>query len=137
LVELACGSFFFTLFAVLAVQMGISLFGAFYNDQACRDAARAAAQGQNITQATQQAQTVLKTHRVIGGYISSPSLQIPIVYNDFGGNPPVATSPYVQLTTKTTMTMPFGPLAFFNAGTLQDGKMVFTQTYTFPIVRTQ
>lgn len=136
LIELSCGSFFFTLFAVLAMHMCVSMYGAFFNDQACRDAARAAAQGENITQATRQAQAVLKSHQINNGYLSSPVLKLPIVYNDFGGSPPPQTSPYVQLTTSTTVTPPFQAMTFFNAGLLQDGKIVFTQTYTFPIVRT-
>jgi hypothetical protein len=63
-------------------------------------------------------------------------LVIPIVYQDFGGTPPNAqTSPYVQVTTTTTSTLPFLPLNFLTSQFTQDQSMTFSQTYTFPIVR--
>jgi hypothetical protein len=40
------------------------------------------------------------------------------------------------VTTTTVAVLPFRPLSFMGSGTtLQDGKIPFTQTYTFPIVR--
>jgi hypothetical protein len=120
----------------MAVHVGVMIFGAFLNDRACRDAARAAAQGKTITQATQLAQAVLVAHKQTNSFLTSPSLQTPIVYQDFGGNPPnPQTSPYVQVTTLTTANLPFLPINFLSNAFTQDKQMTFKQTYTFPIVR--
>jgi hypothetical protein len=135
-IELTACAFLFTFFAILAVHVGVMIFGAFLNDRACRDAARAAAQGKTIAQATQLAKAVLVSHRQTNSFLTSPNLQIPIVYQDFGGNPPnPQTSPYVQVTTTTTSTLPFKALNFQGDVFTQDQTLTFSQTYTFPIVR--
>jgi hypothetical protein len=136
ILELTACTFLFTFFAVLAVHVGVMIFGAFLNDAACRDAARAAAQGKTITQATQLAQAVLVSHKQTNSFLTSPILLTPIVYQDFGGNPPnPQTSPYVQVTTTTTANLPFGALNFQGLIFTQDKQLTFSQTYTFPIVR--
>jgi hypothetical protein len=134
--ELTACAFLFTFFAILAVHVGITIFGAFLNDRACRDAARAAAQGKTPPQATLLAKAVLVSHKQSNSFLTSPTLVIPIVYQDFGGTPPnPQTSPYVQVTTTTTSTLPFLPLNFLTSQFTQDQSMTFSQTYTFPIVR--
>jgi Flp pilus assembly protein TadG len=134
--ELTASAFLFTFFAIMAVHVGVMIFGAFLNDRACRDAARAAAQGKTIGQATQLAQAVLVAHKQTNSFLTSPSLQTPIVYQDFGGNPPnPQTSPYVQVTTSTTANLPFLPINFLSGVFTQDKQLTFKQTYTFPIVR--
>jgi len=136
ILELTGCAFMFTFFAVMAVQVGTLIFGAFLNDTACRDAARAAAQGKNLAQATLMAQAVLVSHKQTNSFLNSPSLQMPIVYQDFGGNPPnPQTSPYVQVTTATKATLPFALLNFLTTTFTQDKTCTFRQTYTFPIVR--
>jgi len=135
-VELSCAAFFLTIFAIVAVHVGLIIFGAFLNDRACRDAARSAAQGSSQTQATSLAQTVLVSHKqTLGNYIASPVLTTPIVYNDYGGSPPTALSPYVQITTTTAVHLPIPFLNFFSAVFTEDKGLTFTATYTFPIVR--
>ena len=138
LVEFSAFAFLFFVFAILSVHISVALYGAFFNDRACRDAARAAAQGQNAAQATKLALSVLKAHNSAGTFLQNPVLSTPIVYQDFGGTYPAATSPYVQVTTSTIATLPFRPLSFLAKGTvLQDGQLKFVQTYTFPIIRVQ
>jgi hypothetical protein len=134
--ELTACTFLFTFFAIMAVHVGVMIFGAFVNDRACRDAARAAAQGKTPAQATQLASAVLVSHQQLNSFLTSPALQTPIVYQDFGGSPPnPQTSPYVQVTTTTTATLPFMPINFITAVFNNDKTAVFSQTYTFPIVR--
>jgi len=136
ILELTACTFLFTFFAIMAVHVGVMIFGAFVNDRACRDAARAAAQGKTLAQATQLASAVLVAHQQANSFLTSPALQTPIVYQDFGGTPPNAqTSPYVQVTTTTTATLPFIPINFLTAVFNNDKTAVFSQTYTFPIVR--
>jgi Flp pilus assembly protein TadG len=132
IVELTAALFLMTFFVILAIHIGIIIYGAFLNDAACRDAARAAAQAKTQVIATQQAQAVLVSHKQNNGYLSSPVLVVPIVYQ--GNSPNAQTSPYVQVTTTTTVNLPFPAMNFltqvFNAGQ----NYTFSQTYTFPIV---
>lgn len=142
LVEFSAFSFLFFVFAILAIHISVALYGAYFNNRACRDAARAAAQAENTTpgagviQATKLAASVLKAHSTAGTFLQTPTLSAPIVYQDYGGSYTPLTPPYVQVTTSTVATLPFRPLSFLAAGTvLQDGHLTFTKTYTFPIVR--
>jgi len=136
-VELTVGTFIISIFAIIAVHAGLMIFGAFMNDTACRDAARAAAQGNTLTQATTLAQTILISHKQnVTTFISSPVLQTPIIYQDFGGSPPnTQTSPYVQLTTKTTVSLPIKAFSFLSDLFTSDKNLTFTATYEFPIVK--
>lgn len=133
-VELSCGSLLVSVFVVVALHLGVAIFGAFINDRACRDACRNAAQGETPAEAGQLVNVMLSAYQATG-FVSNPTLSAPIVYQDFGGSPPAQTSPYVQVTTSTLVTMPLQAFAFFSSGILQDGKLAFTKTYTFPIVR--
>ncbi|MBL0185755.1 MAG: hypothetical protein IPP97_08495 [Candidatus Obscuribacter sp.] len=134
LVELSCGSLLVMLFVLVSIHLGPAIFAAYANDHACRDACRNASQARDAAEAQKLVQVILKDYQS-QGFLSSPTVSSPIVYQDFGGTPPAQTSPYVKVTTSTTMTMPFGVLSFFNSGPLQDGKVSFTKSYTFPIVR--
>jgi hypothetical protein len=137
-IELTACSFLFTFFAIMAVHVGVMIFGAFLNDRACRDAARAAAQGKTVAQATQLAQAVLVSHKQLNSFLTSPTLKTPIVYQDFGGSPPnPQTTPYVRVTTTTTSTLPFKAINFQSGIFTEDQQLTFSQTYTFPIVRIQ
>jgi Flp pilus assembly protein TadG len=136
IVEFASSLFLFTFFVILSVHIGVIIYGAFLNDAACRDATRAAAQGKTIAQATQLAQTILRSHRQSNSFLTSPVMQTPIVYQDFGGAPPNAqTSPYVQITTTTQVNLPFPAINFLTNLFTADQRLRFRQTYTFPIVR--
>ncbi|NJL72529.1 MAG: hypothetical protein HC888_13660 [Candidatus Competibacteraceae bacterium] len=119
---------------LLSLHLGIIIFGAYLNDRVCRDACRNAAQGKDIGESTKLANAVVKGYSS-SSFLEAPQIVGPLVYQDFAGSPPSQTSPYVSVTTTTGAVMPFGVLSFFNAGVLQDGKLTFRKTYTFPIVR--
>jgi Flp pilus assembly protein TadG len=135
-IELTVGSFFLSIFAIIAFHVGLLIFGAFMNDTACRDAARAAAQGNSQAKATTLAQAILISHKQTNSYLGSPALQTPIVYQDYNGSPPnTQTSPYIQLTTKTQVTLPIRFFSFLSQMFTSDQNLTFTATYTFPIVK--
>ena len=137
LLELSCSCFLMLVFTILTADIGVLIYGAEFNDRACRDAARAAAQGQDAVQSTQLIKAILKAHQGDGNYIIAPTLQR-LVYNDYGGSPPPQVAPFVTVTTSTVARAPFAPLAFFQGPVfLQNGSFSFSQTYTFPIVRTK
>jgi len=124
-------------FTILTADIGVLIYGAEFNDRACRDAARAAAQGQDAQQSTQLIKAILKAHQGDGSYITAPTLQ-GLVYNDYGGNPPPQVAPFVTVTTLTVAKAPFAPLMFFQGPVfLQNGSFTFSQSYTFPIVKTK
>jgi hypothetical protein len=133
--EIAATSFLAVLFVLLGVDICLLLFGCYINDAACRDAARAAAQASDSAKGNAYAVAAVKARVTDGNFISQPTLvQGGFVYQDFGGQPPVNDTPYVTATTKVTVTLPV-PIAFFSATFIN--KMDFTQTYTFPLVRTK
>ena len=135
-IELAVSVVFFTVFAFLTADLGYVLYGAYFNDRACRNAARAAAQTSNLGDANRKVNAVLRSHRGNPALMSGPSLQRPITYQDFGGTPPPQTSPFVTVTTTTGINLPLAPITFMGGATFgQSGRVGFTQSYTFPIVR--
>lgn len=137
LLELSCSCFIMLVFTILSADLGVLIYGAEFNDRACRDAARAAAQGQDAQQSTRLIRAILKAHQGDGNYITAPTLQH-LVYNDYNGNPPPQTAPFVSVTTSTIAKAPFAPLMFFQGPVfLENGSFKFSQTYTFPIVKTK
>lgn len=132
--EMASAVFLLLIFTLLSLHISLLMYGASINDRACRDAARAAAQGQSPTEATQLASTILESHDPFGSYIGAPRIRGPVVYQDFGGSPPDQQSPFVRVTTETKVNMPFALLRVCGE-TLRDGNVSFVQSYTFPIVR--
>lgn len=135
LIELACGASLMLVFSLLCADIGMVVFGVDINDRACRDAARAAALGGSTSESVALASAALKAHAADGYYFTSPQLVLPISYNDYGGNPPAQTSPYVQITTSTIARVPFAPVDFFGAQFLKNGTISFKQTYTFPLLK--
>jgi len=106
-------------------------------DLSCRDAARAAAQASDSASSLKLAQTAVKAHQTDGYFISQPTVSAnSFVYQDFAGNPPANTSPYVSVTTTSNVRLP-APVMFWGVASGTDGTTVFTRTYTFPIVKTQ
>jgi hypothetical protein len=134
LAEVAVGSLFLSVFAALSCYAALLLLGISVNDRACRDAARAAAQGQSAAASTKLATAILKAHSSRASFLGSPILSN-LIYNNYSDN---QTSPIVQVTTTLTATVPFKPISFFSdaAFMAHDQQLVFSQTYTFPIVKT-
>lgn len=130
-VELAASTAFFAVFAVLGATLALIMYGGYINDRACRDAARAAAQGQTITEASKLADTILVSHKPSVSYIDGPRLKGSLVYEDYAGSPPAMVSPYVKLSTETKVVLPIDIFKFVLPG----NTLIWRQTYTFPIVR--
>lgn len=133
-IELAAGTFLLMIFTLIAVHLTVMVYGAFINDRACRDAARAAAQGQSPSEAFKLASCILTTHNPVGTFVEAPQLKGPIQYEDYGGTPPAGRSPFVHVSTQTKVHAPFALLSVCGE-TFNDGTVAFTQSYTFPIVR--
>jgi hypothetical protein len=134
-IPIAC--MMFLVFSFVSADMGYVLYGADFNDRACRDAARGAAQTTNLADAINKVNAVLKSHQGNSMLMTGPSLYGPVVYQDFAGAPPPQTSPFVTVTTTTKINLPFAPISFMYGGPIfgQAGNMSFTQSYTFPIVK--
>jgi Flp pilus assembly protein TadG len=132
LIELTAIVFFLLVFTLIAIHAGLLVFGISQNDRACRDAARAAAQGKDQATATQLATVALKAHASPTTFFTSPAL-VKIVY-DLTSSP--TKSPTVQATTTTTANLPVGAFVFFGQSAVKNGRLVFTQAYTFPVVKT-
>src|SRR5277367_6292573 len=60
--------------AVFCANLGMVSLASSINDSACRDAARAAAQGGNSANALQLAQAAIKAHATDGYFISQPTI---------------------------------------------------------------
>lgn len=130
--ELAAGASVVIAVVALSLNTCFAMMSYGINDRACRDAARAAAQGGNQQEALQLANAVIKSYNNNNG-ILSPIVVNQISYNDFGGNPPAEQSPFVTVTTSSTAKIP-APIELF-------GQVVFGSTlpvkkqYSFPIVK--
>ena len=134
-VEMACSSVFLVIFAIFGVYLAILVTCAQINDTACRDAARAAAEPQDATQANGAATTILSSFGTNSTFMTPPTLQT-LVYQDFAGSPPADTSPFVSVTTVSDAKLPFAPMQLFG-GQYGSEQFTFRQTYTFPIVNTK
>jgi Flp pilus assembly protein TadG len=132
--ELAASAFMLLIFSILAAHLSLMVYGAYINDRACRDAARAAAQGSSQPEAEKMANVILTTHHALGSYVEAPSVKGHVQYQDYNGSPPAGHSPFVHVVTETKVHSPFKLLTVCGE-TFQDGAVVFTQSYTFPVVR--
>ena len=119
-------------FSVLALDAGGAIMAFGMTDRACRDAARAAAQGSSPSEARQLANAIIRTYATSSGVLSSPRIDN-VTYTDFGGHPPEGSSPFVTVTTSANARV-LAPLSFFGADVLS-GSFPMRKTYTFPIVK--
>jgi Flp pilus assembly protein TadG len=132
--EMAIASIFLVIFGLLGADIGYSLYGADFNDRACRDAARAAAQCNNSNSATNKVNAILQAHQCNGAFISGPVLDN-FVYEDYSVDvQPANSSPFVTVTTHTRINMPFC-IGFQGVSYVSKGSgYTFTQSYTFPLL---
>lgn len=119
-------------FAITALDFGGAMMAFGITDRACRDAARAAAQGSSSTEAKRLATAVIKSYANTSGVLSSPQVDT-VTFNDFGGHPPDGVSPFVTVTTSARATV-LAPLNLFGHDLLS-GNFPMRKTYTFPIVK--
>ncbi len=131
--EVAASSFLIILLAVFTADISLIIFAVSVNDKACRDVVRAAAQQSTAAKAMIFAHASVKNHQTDGIFISPITLTA-LNYNDYGGNPPTGTTPFVQCTTMVNVTLP-APLYF--CGASLTNHFQFSQIYTSPIIKTK
>ena len=131
-IELGAAALIMIGIVAFGLNVCMAMIGYTLNDRACRDAARSAAQGENLPEALQRANRILTTYRK-----SSPFFRLAdratVSYTDFGGTPPAGVSPFVTVTTTASSDMPC-PINLFGNNVF-GSSMQFRKSYTFPIVR--
>lgn len=130
--EVALGTIIMTAMSIFSLDVGTVIYAYSNTDRACRDAARAAAQGTSAVEAMNLARAILKDHAVNSGLISAPRIKS-LVYDDLGGNPPPGVSPTVTVTTTAIAKMP-APITLLGSN-LGAGSFTVAKEYTFPIVK--
>ena len=134
--ELACIILVMTIIVLFCVDAGVAFMAGSINDRACRDAARAAAQASSSSAAQSLAQAALNIYSSTNPFLGTPTISPQaFVYQDYSGNPPSDTSPYVSVTTTMTCRLPAPVIWGSTVG--NGGTVTYTQTYQFPIVKTQ
>lgn len=133
--EVSVTAFFVIVFAAMGVDLALLIFSASVNDAACRNAARAAAQGSDYGKALALARAALKANRTDGHFITQPAITH-FEYQLFGNNPPANETPYVQVRTEVTVRLPV-PIMFFGANFNGGNNLIFKQIYAYPIVKTK
>lgn len=147
LIELVVIAFVFPLVALICVNIGILAFAAWTNDNACKDAARIAAQQTNAKDAFAAAAISLQNYsNNAGGVAGAPKLvgakpaadqvttglfQYNIYPDPATGAPQVNKGPYVKVTTELKTTLP-APIAF-NGATFTN-QVKFSTSYIYPII---
>lgn len=130
--ELAAAALVLIVVALFALDIGTAMMCFNVNDRACRDAARAAAQGSSQTEATNLAQQIIKSYPQFGPLARNITV-LGVNYVDFGGTPPAGESPYVSVTTRMDCRSVV-PISLFGIETIK-AQFPVTKTYTFPIVK--
>lgn len=137
LIEVGCMGFVMPVMAVIAANIGVLVFAAWVNDAACRDAARAAAQQGNQSDAIVAAVGVTKQYGTGGGIFGQPKVLTESTafqfepYFDQEGVPQLEKGPFVTVTTRLNTVLP-APIIYGNTGFTN--MIVFKQSYTFPIL---
>ncbi|MBX9567368.1 MAG: hypothetical protein K2X77_00670 [Candidatus Obscuribacterales bacterium] len=130
--ELAAGALITIAIVAFALNTCFAMVAYGINDHACRDAARAAAQGTTPPEAFMMANAIVKSYNNTAAGMTPITLVL-VSYVDFNGSPPPGSAPTVTVITRTSTKLP-APIELF-------GKKLFGQqiplekTYTFPIVR--
>jgi Flp pilus assembly protein TadG len=132
LAEVALAALILIGMALFALDVGTAMMCFNVNDRACRDAARAAAQGQDVGEATNLAQQIIKSAPQLGPLAATITV-VGVKYVDFNGTPPNGESPYVSVTTRMNCRA-IAPLRLFGQEAIKANFPV-QKTYTFPIVK--
>lgn len=141
LAETAASCFVVIFVMILSIDVWMLITAVQINDSACRDAARAAAQSSDSTTATNLAYTAVASHaQSSSAFINPPSIDN-FQYQDYSSNtPPLipqGSTPFVTVTT-TCQVHPIIPLSVFGALIIDNkGIITFSQTYTFPLVKSK
>jgi hypothetical protein len=137
-IELASTSLIMAVLVVMCIDVATIVFGTTVHNRACREACRAAAQGNDQQRAISLARAILSASRTDGYYLSQPTFtDSECDYNDYGGNPQPDEIPTVTLTTHADIKLPAG--ASFAGALLgaPDGVIHSSCNYTFPIMNYQ
>jgi hypothetical protein len=135
IVDFAAGLFVFPIVTLLSINVGLVGLGAWVNDAACKDAARAAGQKSDPTIAKVAAQ------KVVDGYAANGVLGkirlddegtnfAYVVLRDINGEDGLNRA-FVRVTTKVTIRMP-APVIF--AENKLSDSITLRQQYTFPVI---
>ena len=129
--ELAAMSFIFAVVAFISVNAYLMISSLRVNDNACRDACRAAAQEIDQDKAQTAAQAIISTYerRYKGNPLFTAPKLVSVNYVDFGGDH--TKGPYAQVQTSFQYNVPIGS---FTSGKIGGQKLTFSQTYAFPII---
>src|SRR5262249_46524248 len=133
-IEIGITAVLVVLFAVLAWNMCMAVWGFTNLDAAARDAARAAASTNNQNSAITAAQQSALAHRTDGYFVTQPTVarsEVLWVTNPNNTNPP-SGSPYVVVTARCQVLVP-AFLNFFGASS-QSGQIAYARTYVYPIL---
>jgi hypothetical protein len=141
-VELVAGLVLLIPLALLAVNVCTLGLASFFNDQASKEAARAAAEQTSLVPATQVARAVVKSFAIANGAISSPRIAgVEYTYFDKPDGMPIeladlttanlAKAPSVQVTTRLTITTPAPFL--FSKGQLTNSVVLVSQ-HAYPLL---
>lgn len=137
IVELGTIAVLIVVVALFCLNVSVLVVATGSNDRACRDAARAAAQGDSYSNAVQLASAAIQSYRADGYFVQTPQLDLSsFTYQDFGGNPPANISPFVDVTTTCSVRIP-APILIYGIRSLNEGRITFRKSYRFPIIRTR
>ncbi|MBX9722197.1 MAG: hypothetical protein K2X81_12430 [Candidatus Obscuribacterales bacterium] len=134
LIELAVVAAYIPLVALISVNLGVGVFAAGVNDNACKDAARAAGQRSTKEDAIDAAKAI------VGRYADTSLLGKPQVlveacdfevFPDADDNPQPSKGPFVTISTQSVVNLP-APLIF--DGTTFTSSIKLGSSYTFPIL---
>ena len=147
LIELGAIAFVLPLITIICVNVGVMVFAAWLNDSACRDAARAAAQRDNASDAYKVANLIVKERSAnTGGLISSLILlgqdpgagaatgkffKYELFPDPATGEALIEKGPFVKVSTQLQASLP-APIVF--NGAKFTNVLSFRQSYIFPIV---
>jgi Flp pilus assembly protein TadG len=130
-IEIIPAAFIMIVLLGLGVHLALVFLGFSVVDLAARDAARAAATQPAAAQAQIVAISQLLAHPTDGKLITTPILTN-FIYNDYVGNPPVNTAPFVQCTVSSNVNLP-GKVSFY--GVTLFNTLTISRTYLFPIIK--
>jgi hypothetical protein len=128
-VELTVAVAIITAMTIFAVDICLVMVAYGVNDRACRDAARAAAQGADKSQALNLAKAATDMHDFLSNVIDEPAIdESTFTYQ----TSPATGQPHVTVTTRTTVKVP-APV-FLMGAKISDDQISVASQYTFPIV---
>src|SRR5688572_14803793 len=109
LIEMAVMLPIFVTITLLCLDAQLVLLAARFNDMACRNAARAAAEASSQSDATSRAKTALRAYKTDNPFLTSPQLDGVVIFETRNGDP--LAGPFVGVTTRVSAKLP-APIVF-------------------------